>query len=108
MITGVSIGHRILAGGVERLKAGARKLTKTEICELSLVTIPANAQRHDSASSNRSRRRRAGEAAMKQTATEHIQNLENKRAALAARMAEIMETAADDRHDARGGTGRGA
>ena len=39
----MSIGHRILAGGVDELRDGTRKLTKTEICELSLVTIPANA-----------------------------------------------------------------
>ena len=43
VITGVSIGYRILEGGLERLKNGTRRITKSEICELSLVTIPANA-----------------------------------------------------------------
>jgi len=43
VITGVSIGYRILEGGLELLRNGTRRITKSEICELSLVTIPANA-----------------------------------------------------------------
>lgn len=95
VMTGMSAGIRILAGGVERLKGGARKLTKTEICEVSLVTIPANAHAtirlvKSLAAPPQERR------PMKPTATEHIQNLENKRAVLASRMTEIMETAAGE------------
>jgi len=42
LITGVSIGTRHLTKGIERLKSGATLIRATEICELSLVTIPAN------------------------------------------------------------------
>jgi len=96
VMTGVSIGHRILEGGVEYLKTGARKLTKTEILEVSLVTIPANAQATIRTVKSLAMPRRQETLAMKQTTAEHIQNLENKRAALAARMTEIMEVAAGD------------
>ena len=67
IITGVSIGHRILAGGVERLKNGARKVTKTEICELSLVTIPANAHASILTVKSLAAPRRTEKPAMKQT-----------------------------------------
>ena len=90
VITGVSIGHRILANGVEYLKNGTRKLTKTEICELSLVTIPANANATILTVKSLAMPAVKEPRAMKQTTAEHIQNLENKRAALAARMTEIM------------------
>ena len=43
-MTGVSIGFRPLADGVKMLPAGGMHLLKTEICELSLVTIPANVE----------------------------------------------------------------
>jgi HK97 family phage major capsid protein/HK97 family phage prohead protease len=44
LLTGVSIGFRVLPGGLTKRKAGGFDLKKTEICELSLVTIPANAE----------------------------------------------------------------
>jgi HK97 family phage major capsid protein/HK97 family phage prohead protease len=96
IITGVSIGTRILAGGVERMTSGARRLTKTEICEVSLVTIPANANATILTVKSLAAARRTEQPVMKQTISEHIQNLENKRAALAATMTEIMETAAGE------------
>lgn len=43
LIRGVSVAYRVLEGGAELLRSGLTRLTKTEICELSLVTIPANA-----------------------------------------------------------------
>lgn len=43
LVTAVSIGFRSLDGAVERLKEGGVKFLKTEVIELSLVTIPANA-----------------------------------------------------------------
>jgi HK97 family phage major capsid protein/HK97 family phage prohead protease len=43
LITGVSIGFRPLADAIEVLKGGGLKFLQTEIFELSLVTIPANA-----------------------------------------------------------------
>jgi len=95
VISGASIGYRILQGGVEQLKSGARRLTKTEICELSLVTIPANANATIRLVKSLAAARRT-ETRMKPTISEHIQNLENKRAALAATMTEIMEGAAGE------------
>jgi HK97 family phage prohead protease/HK97 family phage major capsid protein len=92
VITGVSIGHRILDGGVEYLKSGVRKIRKSEIYELSLVTIPANTGA--TILSVKALSRHKGPI-MKQTSTEHISALENKRAALAARMTDILQTAAD-------------
>jgi len=86
LISGVSIGHRILAGGVEYLRDGTRKLTKTEICELSLVTIPANAS-----ASIRLVKSLAQESAMNPTITERIQGLESKRAIVAQSMLSAME-----------------
>ena len=41
LVRGVSIGFRAL--GYEPLESGGLKFTETEIYELSLVTIPANA-----------------------------------------------------------------
>lgn len=43
LISGVSIGFRALEDGIERLKSGGLKFLKTEVLELSLVPIPANA-----------------------------------------------------------------
>ena len=96
LITGVSIGYRILEGGVEYVKSGGRKLTKIEIGELSLVTIPANASASILLVKSLAAPPRQETRIMKATTAEHIQNLENKRAALAARMTDIMRTAADD------------
>jgi HK97 family phage major capsid protein/HK97 family phage prohead protease len=108
LMTGVSIGYRPLADGVKALPGGGVQLLKTEICELSLVTVPANVETtiqtiksfdapHLAASgrippgvSGQTNRR-----TMKPTG-EHITALENKRAALTARMTEIMESAAGD------------
>lgn len=42
-IRGVSIGFRALEDGVEFIKGGGMRFTKTEIVELSLVTVPAHA-----------------------------------------------------------------
>lgn len=44
LINAVSIGFRVLDDGYEVLKTGGLKFTKTEIMELSLVTIPANSE----------------------------------------------------------------
>ena len=44
LITGVSIGFRPLAHGIKELASGGLHFLKTEICELSLVTVPANVE----------------------------------------------------------------
>jgi HK97 family phage prohead protease/HK97 family phage major capsid protein len=95
LITGVSIGHRILAGGLELMKSGARRIVKSEICEVSLVTIPANAAATILTVKSLTVPRPKESPAMKPTTAEHIQNLENKRAAISGRMTEIMQAAAE-------------
>jgi HK97 family phage prohead protease len=42
LITGVSVGIAALKNDVERLKSGGLRFLKSEVFELSLVTIPAN------------------------------------------------------------------
>jgi HK97 family phage major capsid protein/HK97 family phage prohead protease len=42
LLSKVSVGFRILEGGAERLANGLLRLAKTEICELSLTTMPVN------------------------------------------------------------------
>jgi HK97 family phage major capsid protein/HK97 family phage prohead protease len=111
LITGVSIGFRPLVDGVKQLASGGLHLLKTEICELSLVTVPSNVETtiqtiksfdapHLAASglpppgvSGPARNPRPAMA--KFTAPEHIQNLEQKRTALATRMTEILQATAD-------------
>ena len=45
LIGGVSVGYRVLQGGLEKIKGSAGyRLLRTEVCELSLVTVPANAE----------------------------------------------------------------
>jgi HK97 family phage prohead protease len=44
LITGVSIGFQVLDDKVERLKNGGLRYLETEVLELSLVPIPANAE----------------------------------------------------------------
>ena len=110
LITGVSIGFRPLADGIKALKSGGFHLLRTEICELSLVTVPANIdttiqtiKSFDAPHLAASGRHPLGvtgttqNTAMTPTTTaDHIQNLENKRAATTARMVEIMEAGAAD------------
>lgn len=43
LVRAVSIGFRALDGGVEVLKTGGLRFLKSEVLELSLVTVPANA-----------------------------------------------------------------
>jgi HK97 family phage major capsid protein/HK97 family phage prohead protease len=105
LIRGVSIGFKAIE--MEPLKSGGLRFLKSEILELSLVTVPANQSATvavikslDQAASGLNnppgvtgQKRRP---IMKTTTGEHIQNLENKRAATAARMTEIMEGAAGE------------
>ena len=111
LIRAVSIGFRPLADGVKRLKGGAAHFLKTEICELSLVTIPANVEATlqviksldapHLAASGRNPPDIAGsivarlQPMAKQTTTEQITQWENKRAAHTARMSDLMAQAGD-------------
>jgi HK97 family phage major capsid protein/HK97 family phage prohead protease len=103
LIRGVSIGFKAIE--MEPLKSGGLRFLKSEILELSLVTVPANQSATvavikslDQAASGLNlpgvTGQRKTRPIMKATTGEHIQNLENKRAALAARMTDIMEAAA--------------
>jgi len=115
LLTGVSIGYRILNGGIKRLASGGAHFSATEICELSLVTVPANmhatiqtvksldapylaAFGYTSSGDPdpRSIARAGTKAAHPMTTHEQIQQFENTRAAKVARMAAIMETAGND------------
>jgi HK97 family phage major capsid protein/HK97 family phage prohead protease len=96
LLTGVSIGYRPVVNAMQRLKDGGIRLLRTDVYELSLVTIPSNASASILLVKSLAAPPRQEKPAMKQTTAEHIQNLENKRAALAARMTEIMETAAGE------------
>jgi HK97 family phage major capsid protein/HK97 family phage prohead protease len=96
LMAGVSIGWRPLKDGIQYLKDGRVRLQHIEIFELSLVTIPANAHATIRLVKSLSAAPRRTEHPMKQTTAEHIQNLENKRAALAARMTDIMGVGAEE------------
>ena len=111
LITGVSIGFRVLDGAVQALKSGGLRLLKTEIFELSLVTIPANAQAsilmvkslaasrpHEPgvAGVSLDRAQKGAPPAMtKQTIAEQIKTWQATRTSKADRMAELMQNAAD-------------
>jgi len=106
LITGVSVGYRARPGGVHLLKTGGRRFTATEICELSLVTVPANvhATIHaikslDAPYLAASGPNLSGVPELSRinpmTAQEQITQFENSRAAKVARMSAIMSTATD-------------
>lgn len=108
ILMGVSVGFRILEALPGR-KGDYLNLTKTEICELSLVSVPANMEctihtvksldaPHLAAIGRESPPRDRGTTIRKShmTITEKIQNFENTRAAKVARMATIMDGAGTD------------
>jgi HK97 family phage prohead protease/HK97 family phage major capsid protein len=109
LLRGVSVGFRVLEGGMKPLTTRGARLTKTEICELSLVTVPMNMDAtiltikaldapHRAAIGSSHPPRDGGQSIRytAMTLTEKIQNFENTRAAKVARMAAIMETAGTD------------
>jgi HK97 family phage major capsid protein/HK97 family phage prohead protease len=106
LLLGVSVGFRILQDGIKPLGRGAGALlAKTEICELSLVTVPANmdatirtvkaldAPHRAAMGSALPPRDRGLPMGPHMTLQEKIQNFENTRAAKVARMAALMESA---------------
>jgi len=109
LIRAVSVGYRVLDGGVQILKSGGRRFTQTEICEVSLVTVPANmdatidvVKSIDAALLAASGPNPSGDSerphvparriAPRMTTQERISQFENSRAAKVARMSAIMET----------------
>lgn len=119
LIRAVSVGYRVLEGGIERLRSGAARISRLEICELSLVTVPANMQATITTVKSLDAQYLAAvggnsagvpapsiyipltKGGPRMTAQEQIQNFENSRAAKVARLAAIMETATDATLDER-------
>lgn len=106
LIRAVSVGYRARPGGVKHLPSGGRHFTRTEICELSLVTIPANvdATIHAIKSIDAQYLAASGpnpsgapdhSRISTMTTAEQITQFENTRAAKVARMGAIMATATD-------------
>jgi HK97 family phage major capsid protein/HK97 family phage prohead protease len=105
LLMGVSVGFRIL-DAVPGRKGDVLNLTKTEICELSLVTVPANMDctittvksldaQYLAAMGQTDPPRAGGTTTRKpiMTIPETIQNFENTRAAKVARLTAIMDEA---------------
>lgn len=112
-IRAVSVGYRVLDGGLTRLKSGAAHIRQYEICELSLVTVPANMHATIQAIKSLDAQYLAAPGRLPSGATEipatparikgahsmtvheQITQFENTRAAKVARMGSIMATAQD-------------
>lgn len=119
LITGVSIGFRPLNDAIEIMKTGGLRFLETEVLELSLVAIPANASAtiHTVKSFDSPYLAASGEtdsqnmaaavaapravkftspkATAMKTVPEQKASFEATRQAKSARMSEIMQTAAD-------------
>src|SRR5262249_48646522 len=110
LLSGVSIGFRAIEEAWMN-DVGAYRFLKTEVLELSLVTIPANASASiatvkslalagpdspgDSGTSRERDRARRVPPTMRKAIAEQIRDFENTRAAKAARQNEIMSGSAD-------------
>lgn len=109
LISGVSIGFRALEDGIEHLKRGGVRFRKTEVLELSLVTIPANihatihtvksfdqaALGHHSPGASGLPVVRVCKDTPAMTTLEQITQWSNTRAPKAAKMAELMAKSAE-------------
>jgi HK97 family phage major capsid protein len=108
LIRGVSIGYRSIDNAIEPLKSGGLRFLKTEILELSLVTIPANQaatiaviKSFDQAATGRPLPASGfpvvarSKVAPSMKTQEQITRFENTRAAKSARMVELMSVAGD-------------
>jgi HK97 family phage major capsid protein/HK97 family phage prohead protease len=110
IIRGVSVGYRPLKNGIEPIKDGGLRFTKTELVELSLVTVPANVEAtiltiksldtsaasglHISGVADRLPVVRAVRGDTPMTITEQITQFERTRGTKSARMSELMTAAA--------------
>ena len=92
VLSGASIGLHILADGVKYV-GQVRHVLKAEICELSLVTIPANRSASILTVKSLAATRRM-EPNM--TAADHVANLETKRAETVDQMEAVMSTASGE------------
>ena len=89
LLKGVSVGFRALKDGAKVLRDGGLHFLKTEICELSLVTVPANVDA--TVLSVKSADQPYLETPTMSTA-EQIAALETRRAAHVARMTALLES----------------
>jgi HK97 family phage major capsid protein/HK97 family phage prohead protease len=115
LMRGVSIGFRVLEDGIAGLKSGRNHYKKTEIIELSLVTVPANLDATILTVKSLDEPHLAAlgiipsgapdplpvvrvkvALSMNKTVTEQITAFEATRAAKSARMADLMSKAADE------------
>jgi len=87
VMSGASIGFRIVDNAVEHLRSGGRRILKSEICELSLVSVPANQNATIRLIKSLALERRG--PAM--TASERITALETRLEALSALMSTLLE-----------------
>ena len=88
LLKGVSVGFRALRDGVKPLKSGGLHFLKTEICELSLVTIPANVD----ATVLTVKSADAPYVEHTMTTAEQIADCETRRALAVTRMTSILES----------------
>ena len=96
LLKGVSLGFRALRDGVKVLKAGGLHFLKTEICELSLVTIPANVDATILTVKSADAPFLETRTMTTQTTAEQITDCENRRATCVARMTAILDDATMD------------
>ena len=103
LLNKASIGFRVLEGGAARLRGGLLRLFKTEVCELSLTTLPVNAdavvlavKSLDSTCFAAGISPSAPSKGKPMTTAEQISELEGRRDHLQARMTALLE---DDRMD---------
>ena len=101
LVRGASIGFEKPSAVFTPLPTGGKRYLKVKALEMSVCTIAANQaatiltiKALDQSLAATPRQEKHNMAT--QTAAEHIQNIENKRAAHVARMAEILKTVADD------------
>lgn len=94
VMSGASIGFRVLDNAVKYLATGARQILRAEVCELSLVTIPANQSASVRLVKSLAAPRRQ-ESPMRLTIPEQVATLETKKAERAERAAGILQAAAD-------------
>lgn len=95
LLKGVSVGFRGLRDGIKVLKSGGLHFLKTEVCELSLVTIPANVDATILTVKSADAPYLPMEKRIMTTA-EQITDCETRRANAVARMTSILE---DDKMD---------
>jgi HK97 family phage major capsid protein/HK97 family phage prohead protease len=103
LLNKASIGFRVLEGGAARLRSGFVRLFKTEVCELSLTTMPVNAdavvlavKSLESTCFAAGISPSAPSKGKPMTTAEHITDLEVRRSNLVAHMTALLE---DDRLD---------